>query len=130
MAHQANLLIYTAGTQGGAALNSARLQISLKRSVHNMQLVRGGPELEKALRAGGVDVVLVSIADLAGIARQLQSAPSKPIILPVLVQPSRAEFAAARKEYGFALKGAADESEYLTAIDQAMKAKLRTNARS
>jgi hypothetical protein len=82
------------------------------------------------LKSGGVDVVLVSFADLAGIARQLQSAPSKPIILPVLVQPSKAEFAAAQKEYRFALKAAADEFEYLTVIDQAMKVKLRTNARS
>jgi ABC-type amino acid transport substrate-binding protein len=129
-AHQANLLIYTAGTQSGAPLNSARLQTSLKRAVHNLQLVRGGSELDQALKSGGVDVVLVSFADLAGIARQLQSAPSKPIILPVLVQPSKAEFAAAQKEYRFALKAAADEFEYLTVIDQAMKVKLRTNARS
>ena len=130
VAHQANLLIYTAGAQNGAPLNNARLQTSLKRAVHNLQLVRGGSELDQALKSGGVDVVLVSFADLAGIARQLQSARSKPVILPVLVQPSKAEFTAAQKEYRVALKAAANEFEYLTAIDQAMKVKLRSNGRS
>jgi ABC-type amino acid transport substrate-binding protein len=129
-AHQANLVIYSAGTQNGAALDSARLHTTLKRVVRNLQLVRGGSQLDQALKSGKVDVVLVYFADLDGIARQLQSAPSRPVILPVLVKPSKAEFAAVQKEYKFVLKGAADEFEYLSAIDEAMKAKLRTNAKS
>jgi hypothetical protein len=57
-------------------------------------------------------------------------APSRPVILPVLVKPSKAEFAAAQRQYKFALKAAIDEFEYLTAVDEAMKVKLKTNAKS
>jgi hypothetical protein len=124
-AHQANLVIYSAETQYGAALDNARLQTTLKRSVHNLQLVRGGLQLDEALKSGHVDVVLVYLTDVAAIARQLQSAPSRPVILPVLVRPSKAELAAAQKQYHFAVKATADEFEYLTAIDEAMKLKLK-----
>jgi ABC-type amino acid transport substrate-binding protein len=129
-ARQASLVIYSAGTQNDAALDSARLRSALKRTVRNLEVVRGGSQLEQALKSGQVDVVLVSFADLAGIARQLQSAPSRPAVLPVLIKPSKAEFAAAQNQYKFALKAAADEFEVLAAIDEAMKAKLRTNAKS
>ena len=91
---------------------------------------RAASQLDQALKSGKVDVVLVDFADLAGITRQLQSAPSKPVILPVLFKPSKAELAAAQKEYKFALKAAADDFEYLTAIDEAMKLRLKTGAKS
>jgi ABC-type amino acid transport substrate-binding protein len=129
-AHEANLVIYTAGPQSGAALSSAKLQTTLRRAVRKLQLVRDGSQLDEALKSGRVDVVLVDFADLAGVTRQLQSAPSKPVILPILVKPSKAEFAAAQKEYKFALKSTADDFEYLTAIDEAMKLKLKTSVKS
>jgi ABC-type amino acid transport substrate-binding protein len=128
-AHQASLVIYSAGTQNGAALDSARLQTTLKRSVRNLQVVHDGSQLDQALKSGQVDVVLVDFTDVTGIAGHLQSAPSKPVILPVLIKPSKAEFAAAQKAYKFALK-AGDDIEYLTAIDEVMKSNLRTSARS
>jgi ABC-type amino acid transport substrate-binding protein len=129
-ARQANLVIYSAGTQNGAALDSARLRTALKRTVRNLELASDGSQLDQTLKSGQVDVVLVYFADLAAIARQLQSAPSRPIILPVLIKPSRAEFAAAQSQYKFALKAAADELEFLTAIDEAMKAKLKPKVKS
>jgi len=70
-------------------------------------------------------VVLVYLTDVTAIARQLQSAPSRPIILPVLIRPSKTELAGAQKQYDFVVKATADEFEYLTAIDEAMKLKLK-----
>jgi ABC-type amino acid transport substrate-binding protein len=118
-ARQANLVIYSAGTQNGA-LDSAKLQANLKRTVRNLQVVRGESQLDEALKSGQVDVVLVYFTDLTGIARQLQSAPSKPVTLPVLVKPSKIDYATAQKVYSFALKATADEIEFLIAIDEAM----------
>lgn len=129
-AREANLVIYSPGIHGGAALRSAKLQATLRRAVHKLQLVQGGSELEEALKAGRVDVVLVEFADLSGIARQLQVAPSKPVVLPILVKPSKAELAAAQKEYKVALKATADDFEYLAAIDEAMKLRLKAGAKS
>jgi hypothetical protein len=129
-AHEANLVIYSAGTQSGGIVSDAKLQTTLRRAVHALQLVRGGSQLDEALKSGKVDVVLVEFADLTEITRQLQSAPSRPVILPILVKPSKAELAAAQKEYKFALKAPADAFEYLAAIDEAMKLRLKTNAKS
>ena len=128
-AHEANLVIYSAGTRSGATL-SAKLQTALRRTVHNLQLVQGDAQLDQALKSGKVDVVLVDFTDVTAITRQLQSAPSKPVILPILVKPSKTELAAAQKEYKFALKATAPDFEYLTAIDEAMKSRLKTSARS
>ena len=128
--HQANLVIYSNGSQSGAALGSAKLQATLKQAGHKLQTVASASQLDEALKSGRVDVVLADFADLAGITRQLQSAPSKPIVLPILLKPSKAELAAARIAYQFALKGPADEIQYLTAIDEAMKSRLRIVAKS
>src|SRR5689334_10874335 len=114
-AREANLVIYFGGTQAGGPLGSAKLQTTLRRAVHKLQLVQGGPQLDQALKAGRVDVVLVEFPDVSGIARQLQVAPSKPVILPILVKPSKPELAAAQKDYKVALKATADDFEYLAA---------------
>ena len=106
---QANLVIYSNGTQRGAILTSAKLQTTLKQAGHNLQMVEGASQLDEALKSGKVDVVLADFTDVAGITRQLQSAPSKPVILPILFKPSKAEFAAAQREYKFALKAPADD---------------------
>jgi ABC-type amino acid transport substrate-binding protein len=127
---QANLVIYSYGAQNGATLSSTTLQATLKRAGHKLQIVQDGSQLDEALKSGKVDVVLVNFGDLGGITRLLQSAPSKPIIVPILFKPSKAELAAALKEYRFALKAPADEFQYLSAIDEAMKARLKTGAKS
>jgi ABC-type amino acid transport substrate-binding protein len=128
--YQANLVIYSAGTQSGATLSSTKLQTTLRRAGHKLQIVEGGSQLDEALKSGRVDVVLVDFGDLAGVTRLLQSAPSKPVILPILFKPSKTELAAAQREYKFALKAPSDDVQYLTAIDEAMKSRLRTGAKS
>jgi ABC-type amino acid transport substrate-binding protein len=128
--YQANVVIYSTGTQSGAILSSTKLQTTLRRAGHKLQIVEGGSQLDEALKSGKVDVVLVDFGDLGGITRLLQLAPSKPVILPILFKPSKAELAAAQKEYKFTLKAPADDFQYLTAIDEVMKLRLRTGAKS
>lgn len=129
-ARRANLVIYSGGPGGTAWLKSTKLQQSLKRAVHEVQLVHGDSELTAALKSGSVDVVIVDFAGLSGIAPQLRSAPSRPVILPVLAKSSKAELAAAQKDYPFALRDNADDIEYLATIDTAMKARLKAGGRS
>ena len=73
-AQQANLVIYSAGPQSSATLGSTKLQTTLRRAVHSLQLVQGGSQLDQALKLGKVDVLLVDFADLEVITSQLQSA--------------------------------------------------------
>jgi hypothetical protein len=128
--HQGSLLIYSSGTRSDATLRSAKLQTTLKQAGHKLQTVEGASQLDGALKSGKVDVVLADFADLAGITRELQSAPSKPVVLPILFKPSKAELAAAQREYKFALKAPTDEVQYLRAIDEAMKVRLKTAAKT
>jgi ABC-type amino acid transport substrate-binding protein len=129
-ARQGNLVIYSARTRSGATLSTSKLEATLRRAGHKLQIVDGDSQLDEALKSGKVDVVLVDFADLARITRLLQLAPSKPVILPILFKPSKPEFAAAQKEYRFALKTPADDDQYLAAIDEAMKLRVRTGAKS
>jgi len=128
--HQGSLLIYSSGTQSGSTLRSAKLQTTLKQAGHKLQTVEGASQLDGVLKSGKVDVVLADFADLAGITRELQSAPSKPVVLPILFKPSKAELAAAQREYKFVLKAPTDEVQYLRAIDEAMKVRLRIPAKT
>jgi ABC-type amino acid transport substrate-binding protein len=123
-------VIYSNGNQNGATLTSVKLQATLKQAGHKLQMVQGASQLDEALKSGRVDVVLADFADVAGITRQLQLAPSKPVVLPILVKPSKAELATAQKEYRFALKAPADDVQYVTAIDEAMKLRLKGGAKS
>jgi len=128
--HQGNLVIYSTGTQSGATLRSTKLQTTLKQAGHKLQTVEGASQLDAVLKSGKVDLVLADFADLAGIARELRLAPSKPVVLAILFKPSRAELAAAQRDYKFALKAPADEVQYLTVIDEAMKLRLKIGAKS
>lgn len=128
--HRGYLVIYSPGARGGANLNSATLQTVLRRAGHQLQTVEGASQLDQALKSGKVDVVLAGFADLAGITGELRAAPSKPVILPILFKPSKAALAAAQREYKLALKAPADAFQYLAAIDEAMKLRLRIGART
>ena len=127
---QANVVIYSNGSQTGATLRSTKVLTTLKQAGHTLQTVEGPAQLNEALQLRRVDVVLADFADLAGITRQLQSAPSKPVVLPVLFKPSKTELTAAQREYRFALKAPGDEVQYLVAIDEAMKSRLKIGAKS
>jgi ABC-type amino acid transport substrate-binding protein len=129
-ARQANVVIYFDGNQSGSNFASAKLQTTLRQAGHKLHTAAGLSQLQEALKSGKVDVVLADFADVAGISGQLQSAPSKPVIFPVLFKRSKAELSAAQKEYGYALKAPGDEVQYLVAIDEAMKSRLKAGAKS
>jgi hypothetical protein len=127
---QANLVIYTTATSSSGALKSTKLQTTLKQAGHKLQTVEDLSRLDQVLKSGKVDVLLADFEELTGILRELQSAPSRPIIVPVLYKASKEEFAAAQREYKLALKASADEIQYLRAIDEAMRLRLKAPAKS
>jgi hypothetical protein len=129
-ARPANIVIYSSGNPSRANITGAKLQTTLRQAGHKLQTADALPQLDRALKSGKVDVVLVDFADVAGISRQLQSAPSRPAVLAVLFKPSKAELAAAQKDYRYALKAPGDDVEYLGAIAEAMKSRLKASARS
>jgi hypothetical protein len=102
----------------------------LKQAGHRVQTAAGPAQLDTVLKSGKVDVILAEFADVGAIAPEVRSAPSNPVVLPILYRPSRAEFSVAQKEYHVALKAPADEIRFLTAIDEALRLKLKSGAKS
>jgi hypothetical protein len=129
-AHPGSLILYPNGRDSGAALKSSKLQTTLKESGHKFEVVEDTLQFNQALKSGKVDVVLVDITDALAITQELQSAFTKPTILPVLYKPSKAELAEARKQYKVALKSTSDELEFLIAINDVMKTRAKAPGKS
>jgi ABC-type amino acid transport substrate-binding protein len=121
----ANVVIYSDANGKGASITSAKVQNTLRQAGHKLQTVVGLSQLDKALESEKVDVVLADVVEAAALSRHLQSSPSKPIMVPVLFKPSKAEHDAAEREYGYALKASGDDIQYLSAIHEAMKIRLK-----
>jgi ABC-type amino acid transport substrate-binding protein len=123
--HKGNVLIYSTSVQSGDVLKSALIKNTLTRAGHTLQTVDDASQLDAALKSGKVDVVLGDFAELAPVAHELHAASSKPVVLPILFKPTKAELAAAQKDYRIALRAPADQVQLLTAIDEAMKLRLK-----
>jgi len=124
-ARSASILIYTGTGGGGKALKEAQLQSSLKQAGHKLQMIEDARQLDQALSSGKFDLVLVDFTEAATLSQHMASLPSRPLVLPVLYKPSKAEMAAAEKQFTYAVKAPANSTQHLEAIDEAMKSKAR-----
>ena len=128
--HPASVAILWNNRASGAVLANAKLQRTLREIGHKVVFVQNASELGVALGAGKVDVVLADFTDTGSIAQGLLLASNKPIVVPVLYKPSKAEWTTAQRQYPFLLKASADEIQFLTAIDEAMKSRTKTGGKS
>jgi len=86
--------------------------------------------LDQALRSGKFDLVLVDFTEAAALAERVAALPSRPLVLPVLYKPTKAQLAAAEKQFPYSLKAPANATQHLEAIDGAMKSKARAMSAS
>jgi ABC-type amino acid transport substrate-binding protein len=122
--YPASIVIY-AQPQGPAAkaIRDPRLQADLKRSGHRVVLVENDAALARALESDRVDLLLTDVADAERMSRRAAGAPSKPTVLPVMYQPTTEEAKAIETRYQCRLMSADRADRYLSAIDNAMKAR-------
>ena len=92
--HPANILVY--GPAKSAPSRLPELPELLKRAGHTAVVISRREDLAPALRAGGFDLVLAGMDDAGDVARQARDLPARPDVMPVLVNPRRAETAAAK----------------------------------
>ena len=107
------------------ALASVSVDATLSKAGYRPTTVSRPDEFTRALDQGRWDLVVVDIADTAVATTRAQSAGSIHV-LPVAFNPSRAELAAARTQYGRILKGPVKNQAFLEAIDEALAAKPGT----
>lgn len=81
-------------------------------------------ELEGFLGEGGADVVLAAAEDARLLAARA-GAPG-PAVVPVLVDPSPSELAAARRKWGVVLATPLSRSKVLDAVDEAVERRSAT----
>ena len=86
--------------------------------------------LDEVLRAQKYDLLLVDAGDADNLERQAQSVPSKPVVLPVVYQSSKAAAAEAEKKFHCVLTAPNSPGRYLSAIDRAMEFKLKARSRT
>jgi hypothetical protein len=124
--HPATILIYLPSTASAAASTRApQLQSFLKKAGHKSRVVQGADRLSEVLLSGQYDVVLTDLAEVAGVQKQIESLSSQPSIVPVAFKSTKAEVSAAKKRYRCVVRNANNGDEYLDAIDEAMRSRVR-----
>ena len=122
--YPASIVIYAQQGHAAKAIRDPRLQANLKLSGHRVLLVETDAALARALESDRVDLLLTDVVDAERMLRQSAGAPSKPTVLPVMYQPTKEEAKAIETRYQCRLTSADRADRYLSAIDNAMKARV------
>jgi hypothetical protein len=121
--HPATILIYK--PVGSTPAGIEALKSILKQAGHKPVAIDNGTGFLGAFTAAQYDLVIADYGDAAQIRKDLQSAASKPALLPILYKPSKAVEAEAEKQYVCLIKPhAMTKYDALAEIDRLMELKL------
>jgi hypothetical protein len=121
--HPATILIYKPVNSTPAGIEA--LTTILKQAGHKPVAIDNGTGFVGALNAAEYDLVIADYGDASQIKKDLQSAPSKPVLLPILYKPTKAVEAEAEKQYACLIKPhAMTKYDALAEIDRLMQLKL------
>ena len=130
--HPASILLYRPAKSAKAlAIQDPQLAAGLKQAGHEVDVLEDASRLSATLNAGHYDIVLADFADAIAFEPQVRQAATKPALVPVMYQRSRAEMAAAENQFVYLLKAPERISRFLTVLDDLMKTRLaaRKNTR-
>jgi len=121
--HPATILIYKPVNSTPAGIEA--LKAILKQAGHKPVAIDNGSGFLGAVNAGDYDLVIADYGDAPEIKKDLQSASSKPALLPILYKPTRAVEAEAEKQYVCLIKPhAMTKYDALAEIDRLMRLRL------
>jgi hypothetical protein len=124
--HPATVLIYLpAITSAGTSTKAPQLQAFLKKAGHRSSIVQGADQLSRVLSSGRFDVVLAGLAEVPGVQKEIEAAVSKPAVVPMIFNGTKADVAAAKKHYHCVVKNPNNGDEYLDAIEEVMRSRMR-----
>ena len=106
-----------------AATKTPQLQTLLTKAGHKSYAVENMAQVTEALKAGTYDLVVTDLADVASLKDQIDASPSRPVVIPVASKQTKAELAAAQKQYKYLVKNPGDLDQYLFAIYEALQVK-------
>ena len=127
--HPATVLIYLpSSAPADESTKAPKLQAFLKRAGHKSNIVQGGDRLNQVLGSGQYDVVLASLTEVASVQQQIEASPSRPVVVPMIFNGTKADVAAAKKHFRSVVKNPNDGDQYLDAIEEVMRSKMRVKA--
>ena len=105
------------------------LSRSFHRALGHTAVVVSKPEaLAAALRSGKFDLVLTGMGDAGEVVRQTRDAPSRPDVMPVLIEPRRSDTAAAKALSPCMINvPSAHKNDALAEIDHRMELRLKAS---
>ena len=122
--YPAQILIY--GPDRSAPSRLPELPDLLKRAGHSARVISRQEDLGPALRAGNFDLVLTGIAQADEVTRQVRAVPSRPDVMPVLIEPPPAEMASAKALSPCMINvPAVHKNDALAEIDHRMELRLK-----
>lgn len=123
--YPASIVVYAQPQRSAAkAIRDPRLQADLKMAGHHVLVVENDGALARALESDRVDLVLTDVADADRMSKQAIDSPSKPTVLPVMYEPTKAEEKEIEARYQCRLTSSDRADRYLVTIDNAMKARV------
>ena len=109
------------------ALSNVTVDSTLRKAGYKPTSVANDAEFNAALGQGGWDLVLVALTD-GPMASGRAKGDKAPMVVPVMLNPTNAEFAQARKQYALVLKSPTKNQSFLDAIDDALAARARSRS--
>jgi hypothetical protein len=101
-------------------------QKMLKDAGHKAQVAPSGVDLATTVAAGAYDLVITDFGSAAQVRMEIMAARSKPGVLPVLSESTKALSARATAEFEHFIDPEMSNREKLAEIDHIMEARLKT----
>ena len=117
--HPGTIVIYTGGTSDTSkALADGRLQKYFTRAGHHVTVARDQAALTQALEGARIDVVLAGLTEALAIVPRVDSAASKPVLMPVAGEGERTP---ASHQFVATLKTSDKITGFLAKVEGVMK---------
>lgn len=121
----AAILVYASSASNlTRTLPNIPIETALRKAGHRPTSVASEDELDKALRLGGWDLVLVDVAESGTVSGRLRG-HSVPVLLRVVHNATRTEFKQAKRQYEAVLKSPTRSQAFLDSIDEALLLRIR-----
>jgi DNA-binding NtrC family response regulator len=119
------LLFVNPDYAGSATFSDTQLQSIVTKAGHRLDTAKSREELATKLKTRIYDLVLADFSDASSLEELVQAAPSQPLLLPWVYQPTQAEKSRAEKQYQLVLKAPVKVSNFLSTIDRTMERKAK-----
>jgi hypothetical protein len=127
-----SIVIFAPAQPGvSVALRSAPIQAALRSAGHRLVVAGDAAELERLLRAGGIDIVVTDLGRAPAIAQQQAPGRTRATVLPVMAVGKNPELTACRVSFTCELKSADKPERFVLTINAVMseRAKALKSAR-